>query len=233
VSKVSIKALTNWTVPALGSVGKPRTTAACCLSETSRTGLRLPTNPSRAAPYTPDMTLEPSDPENLHFWSFIDYAVGRVSRELPSIDPLAMRLVFTLHRAANMVVYDLESTVHRPRGWSWPGFRVLFAIWLSAPVEAKKVAELSGMSRAAVSALVNTLERDGLVRKERAAYDGRALELSLTESGQEAIATAFLAHNEREREWAGALTGDEKRTLIELLGKLTTHSAHFDARHRA
>ena len=44
---------------------------------------------------------------------------------------------------ANMVVYDLESTVHRPRGWSWPGFRVLFAIWLSAPVEAKKVAELA------------------------------------------------------------------------------------------
>ncbi|MFD3925696.1 MarR family winged helix-turn-helix transcriptional regulator [Streptomyces sp. NPDC058614] len=179
------------------------------------------------------MTLEPSDPEQLHFWSFIDYAVERVSRELPSIDPVAMRLVFTLHRAANMLVYDLESTVHRPRGWSWPGFRVLFAIWLTAPVEAKQVAEVSGMSRAAVSALVNTLERDGLVRKGRAAYDGRALELSLTESGREAIASAFLAHNEREREWGSALSEDEKHTLIELLGKLTTHSVDFDARHRA
>ena len=179
------------------------------------------------------MTPEPSDSEHLHFWSFIDYAVARVSRELPGIDPLAMRLVFTLHRAANMVVYDLESTVHRPRGWSWPGFRVLFAIWLSAPVEAKKVAELSGMSRAAVSALVSTLERDGLVRKERAAYDGRAVGLSLTDSGQEAITSAFLAHNKREQEWAGALSDDETRTLIELLGKLTTHSVDFDARHRA
>ncbi|MER5536720.1 MarR family winged helix-turn-helix transcriptional regulator [Streptomyces mirabilis] len=106
--------------------------------------------------------------------------------------------MFTLHRAANMLVYDLESTVHRPRGWSWPGFHVLFAIWLSAPVEAKKGAELSGMSRAAVSALVNTLERDGLVRKERAAYDGRAVGLSLTDSGQETITSEFLAYNKRE-----------------------------------
>ncbi|MER5907137.1 MarR family transcriptional regulator [Streptomyces mirabilis] len=143
-----------------------------------------------------------------------------------------MRLVFTLHRADNMVVYDLESTVHRPRGWSWPGFRVLFAIWLSAPVEAKKAAELSGMSRAAVSAL-NTLERDGLLRKERAACDGRAVGLSLTDSGQEAITSAFLAHNKQEQEWAGPLSEDETRTMVELLGQLTAHSVDFDARHRA
>ncbi|TQE23611.1 MarR family transcriptional regulator [Streptomyces ipomoeae] len=103
---------------------------------------------------------------------------------------------------------SMESTVHRPRGWSWPGFRVLFAIGLSGPVEVKKVAELSGMSRAAVSALVGTLEKAGLVSKES-------------------------AHNEREQEWAGSLSEDEARTLIDLLGKPTAHSTHFDARHRA
>jgi DNA-binding MarR family transcriptional regulator len=109
---------------------------------------------------------------------------------------------------------------------------VLFAIWLSCPVEAKKVAELSGMSRAAVSALVNTLERDGLVSKERASYDVRAVQLGLTEAGLQAIITAFQAHNAREHEWAGALSEDERQTLIELLGKLTAHSAHSDVRHR-
>ncbi|MFG2730424.1 MarR family winged helix-turn-helix transcriptional regulator [Streptomyces canus] len=178
------------------------------------------------------MTQEQPDAEHLHFWSFIDHAVERVGRELPGVDPLAMRLVLTLHRAANMLVYDLESTVHRPRGWSWPGFRVLFSIWLSGPVEAKKVAELSGMSRAAVSALVTTLERDGMVSKERAAYDGRAIQLRLTDAGLEAITSAFRDHNEREREWAGSLTAEEQRTLIDLLGKLTARSTHFGARHR-
>ncbi|MEU1179049.1 MarR family transcriptional regulator [Streptomyces sp. NPDC005820] len=179
------------------------------------------------------MTHEQPDAEHLHFWSFIDHAVERVGRELPGVDPLAMRMILTLHRAANMIVYDLESTVHRPRGWSWPGFRVLFAIWLSAPVEAKKVAELSGMSRAAVSALVGTLEKDGLVSKERAPYDGRAVQLRLTDAGREAITSAFQAHNEREQEWAGSLSEEEARTLVDLLGKLTAHSMDFDARHRA
>lgn len=51
------------------------------------------------------------------------------------------------------------------------------------------------MSRAAVSALVNTLKRDGLVRKERAAHDGRTVGHSLTDSGQEATTSAFLAHS--------------------------------------
>ncbi|MFG2227569.1 MarR family winged helix-turn-helix transcriptional regulator [Streptomyces sp. NPDC048644] len=179
------------------------------------------------------MPQEQPDNEHLHFWSFIDHAVSRTARELPGVDPLAMRLVLTLHRAANMLVYDLESTVHRPRGWSWPGFRVLFAVWLAAPVEAKKVAELSGMSRAAVSALVSTLERDGLVTKERAPHDGRAVHLGLTDDGMRAISGAFSAHNEREQEWAGSLSPDEQATLISLLEKLTAHSTHFEAKHRA
>ncbi|HWG25050.1 MarR family winged helix-turn-helix transcriptional regulator [Actinospica sp.] len=177
-------------------------------------------------------TEQRPDTEHLHFWSFIDHAVDQVSAELPGVDPLAMRLVLTLHRAANMVVYDLESAVHRPRGWSWPGFRVLFALWLSSPVEAKKVAELTGMSRAAVSALVTTLEKDGLIKKERAAYDLRAVQLSLTDEGLEAITSAFRAHNQREQEWAASLSEGEQQTLIELLNKLTAHSVNFDARQR-
>ncbi|MFK0281343.1 MarR family winged helix-turn-helix transcriptional regulator [Streptomyces sp. NPDC090499] len=177
---------------------------------------------------------QPAIPEDqLHFWSFIDHAVTSVARELPDVDPLPMRLVLTLHRAANMLVYDLESTVHRPRGLSWPGFRVLFALWLAGPMESRKAAELTGMSRAAVSALVNTLERDGLVAKERAPYDGRAVLLGLSDQGRSVIKDAFTAHNAREQEWASALSRQDQETLIGLLEKLTAHSAHFDARHRA
>ena len=94
-------------------------------------------------------------PEQLDFLGFVDYAVDRTGRELPEIDLAAMRLVITLHRVTSALVYDLESSVHRPRGFSWPGFRVLFVLWLAGPAEAKRVAELTGMSRAAVSALVN------------------------------------------------------------------------------
>jgi DNA-binding MarR family transcriptional regulator len=162
----------------------------------------------------------PAPDDELDYWSFVDVAVERTARALPRIDPRAMRLVLSLHRAANALVYDLESTVHRPHGWSWPGFRVLFVLWLTAPVEAKRVAALSGMSRAAVSALVNTLERDGLVSRRQSSHDRRAVDLSLTPVGARAFADAFAVHNERERAWASALTADEVTTLTALLEKL-------------
>jgi DNA-binding MarR family transcriptional regulator len=188
----------------------------------------------RGAAYTPKVTEDAPDrtPDQLDFWSFIDHALLASADRLPGLDPLAMRLVLTLHRTASMLVYDLESTVHRPRGLSWPGFRVLFAIWLAGPLEARKTAELTGMSRAAVSALVNTLERDGLVTKERAPYDGRAVLLGLSDQGRTTITDAFSAHNEREQEWTGALSRDDQATLIGLLEKLAAHSAHFEARQR-
>lgn len=165
------------------------------------------------------MTAEPA-PQELDFFSFVDYAVTRVSGRLPAVDPAAMRLVMTLHRVTNALVYDLESTVHRPRGFSWPGFRLLFVLWLAGPAEAKRVAELSGMSRAAVSALVNTLERDGLVSRRQADHDRRAIQLSLTAAGRAAITDSFLAHNARERAWAATLTSTERATLVRLLEKL-------------
>ncbi|WP_067682890.1 MarR family winged helix-turn-helix transcriptional regulator [Nocardia miyunensis] len=165
------------------------------------------------------MTTRPGKAQ-LDYVSSVEFAVEKADRELGPIDPTAMRLVLTLHRVTTALVYDLESSVHRPRGWSWSGFRVLFVLWLGGPLEAKRVAELSGMSRAAVSALVNTLERDGLIEKTRADHDRRAVQLTLTAIGHDAFTGAFPAHNEREQAWAGTLSGPEQETLIGLLDKL-------------
>lgn len=166
------------------------------------------------------MTTAPESPSDLDYLTFVDYAVDRANRELPQVDTTAMRMVLTLHRVTSALVYDLEASVHRPHGWSWPGFRILFVLWLVGPMEAKRIAELSGNSRATVSALVNTLERDGLVTRERAEHDRRAVQIALTERGHDAIADAFRQHNERERAWANALTKPEQTIFIGLLEKL-------------
>jgi DNA-binding MarR family transcriptional regulator len=176
--------------------------------------------------------VDPPGGEELDFWSFVDVAVGRTGQRLPQVDVRAMRLVLSLYRAANALVYDLESTVHRPHGWSWPGFRVLFVLWLAAPLEAKRVAQLAGMSRAAVSALVNTLERDGLVSRRRAGHDRRAVELALTDAGAEVFAAAFLDHHRRERDWASALDEDEVAQLTALLEKLMGSPVAASAKRR-
>jgi DNA-binding MarR family transcriptional regulator len=166
------------------------------------------------------MTARPADPEELDYLSFVDFAVARTAGALPSVDLTAMRLVLTLHRVTSALVYDLESSVHRPNGSSWPGFRVLFVLWVAGPQESKRVAELSGMSRAAVSSLVNTLQRDGLVSRTQAEHDRRAVRLSLTEAGREAITRAYRAHNEREQAWANTLSESERTALIGILEKL-------------
>lgn len=179
------------------------------------------------------MTHNTAPSHELSFWSFVDYAVQKAEEELPSVDTDAMRLILTLSRAANMIIYDLESTVHRPRGLTWPGFRVVFALWLAGPMEAKTTAEISGMSRAALSALLNTLERDGLILRERATHDRRALQLSLTEAGYGAILGSFRAHNRRESAWAEALEPEEQKEMVRLLNKLMAGSTDAKAKFRS
>jgi DNA-binding MarR family transcriptional regulator len=160
-------------------------------------------------------------PADLDYLSFVDYAIGKTQTELPSTDPVAMRLGLTLHRLTGALVYDWESTVHRPRGLSWAGFRVLFVLWLAGPLESRHVARLAGMSRAAVSALVKTLEGNGLVTRTQVPHDRRAVSLAITEPGHAVVTDAYEAHNKREQAWAESLTPEERTVLIGLLEKLT------------
>ncbi|QGK69187.1 MarR family transcriptional regulator [Allosaccharopolyspora coralli] len=152
----------------------------------------------------------------------VERALGRTAERLPDVDRAAMTMVLLLHRVANTVVYDLESTVHRPAGWSWSAFRLVFTLWASGPQESSRAAELTGMSRAAVSSLSKTLSASGLVRSTPADRDRRAVVLSLTDEGTERLESTFQAHNAREAEWAGLLTADEVATLNVLLTKLAS-----------
>jgi DNA-binding MarR family transcriptional regulator len=152
--------------------------------------------------------------------AFVDRAVDESVTRLPEIDRHAMAMVLLLHRVTNSVVYDLESTVHRPAGWSWSAFRAVFTLWISGPLEPSRLAESSGMSRQAVSSLAKTLEQDGLVERRTAPHDARSVVLSLTDAGTDRIERVFVEHNRRESEWAAALDPDERATLTRLLAKL-------------
>jgi DNA-binding MarR family transcriptional regulator len=131
-----------------------------------------------------------------------------------------MAMVLLLHRVASTVVYDLESTVHRPAGWSWSAFRLLFALWVFGPQESSRAAGLTGMSRAAVSSLAKTLNTAGLVARAPDPRDRRSVVLSLTATGTDRFETTFRQHNRRESEWAGLLSADELEALNSILAKL-------------
>ncbi len=164
--------------------------------------------------------------------AIVDRAIDEAAARMPGLDREAMALVLLLHRVTNVVVYDIESTVHRPAGWSWSAFRALFTLWISGPLEPSRLAELSGMSRQAVSALAKTLETDGLVARRSAEHDARSSVLSLSPVGERRLAHVFRTHNRREADWASALTPAERTTLTHLLGKLATAAQSPWVNHR-
>jgi DNA-binding MarR family transcriptional regulator len=154
------------------------------------------------------------------FLSFADVAPDRAAERLPGMDRDAMAMVLLLYRVTSTVVYDLESTVHRPAGWSWSAFRLLFTLWISGPQEASRAAELAGMSRAAVSSLSRTLTAAGLLERGPGERDRRGVVLSLSEEGTRRLEAALRDHNRREAEWAALLTPEEREVFHTVLSKL-------------
>jgi MarR family transcriptional regulator, negative regulator of the multidrug operon emrRAB len=176
-------------------------------------------------------TPSPS-PKDLDYWSFVELAKKRIDEEFDDNDARATRVILTLNRAASLVIYDLESSIHRPRGWSWSAFRLMFVLWLAGPMESNTAANLGGMSRAAVSNLSNTLVASGMLRKDAAVQDRRAVTLCLTDKGLQEIRDTFRDHNRRESRWASVLTEIEQDLLVMLLEKLMAHREEVGARAR-
>ncbi|MGZ4791213.1 MAG: MarR family winged helix-turn-helix transcriptional regulator [Ilumatobacteraceae bacterium] len=130
-----------------------------------------------------------------------------------------MAVCFNLIRSADQLTNDLEG-LHRPVGWTWPGFRVVFWIWLLGPIEQREIATRIGASRASISSVVNTLERDGFVLRKRTADDRRLVTVELTSVGSDVIEAAFTAQNHREAEWMAVFDENEREILVQLLGRL-------------
>ncbi|WP_189314409.1 MarR family winged helix-turn-helix transcriptional regulator [Streptomyces brasiliensis] len=128
-------------------------------------------------------------------------------------------LVFNLTKFWNRLGQDAES-VHRRLGWSWAGFRLMNLLWVAGPLEARHLTRLSGASRAATSAVLNTLERDGLISRDRSESDRRQVLVSLTEEGSSRLMEGLRAQAERDRAWFAVLTPEEQQQLGRLLMRL-------------
>lgn len=156
----------------------------------------------------------------LDFWSFIDLAHAQLVDNPAAADVAATELLLTLNRASSLITYDLESGIHRPEGRSWAAFRIMYVLWLAGKMEPHRLAEVAGMSRAAVSNLSKPLCEQGILVREAHPGDGRAVLLSLSEKGECAARAAYQAQNLREAQWVSALDEEERETLVRLLGKL-------------
>ena len=114
------------------------------------------------------------------------------------IDYQAMAVVSNLFRAANAVRNYMESNVLAKVDLTWTAFVVLWIAWIWGSAETRIIAEESGVSKATLSGVLNTLEKRGLVVRERAANDGRLVLVTLTPAGRRMIKQLFPRINEAE-----------------------------------
>ncbi|WP_328958979.1 MarR family transcriptional regulator [Kitasatospora purpeofusca] len=152
--------------------------------------------------------------------TYAAYARDRLAGMPPPADPQAFALAYHLLHLSYLVVADLESRVHRPRGWTLPGFRLMFKLWLLGPTQPARLAEISAMSRSAVTNAVNTLERDGLVERRPLPDDRRAIAVALTSAGENAVRETFAEQTHREQQWFAVLDAQEQATLTDLLTRV-------------
>ena len=156
--------------------------------------------------------MNPADPHEI-----LALAKARVGEVVPGADLTAFAVAFSIVRAAERVTLELE-TAHQPMGWTWPGFRVMWWLWLLGPLEPRQIAEVSSSSRASVSSALNTLERNGFVERRRGVDRPAAGERRADREGLRAHGRGV---RRRERARAQARRSAERRGA---------HDAHGTAR---
>jgi DNA-binding MarR family transcriptional regulator len=139
----------------------------------------------------------------------------------PQTDGTAVAMNLALHRLAATHQYLSEAAIHRPRGWTYSGFRVLYMVWLFEPVQARDLARFAGVSRQTTSTVLGTLESAGLVDRRRGATaDRRLVAVRLTDRGRELIESAIQEQNTLERGWFAALSRAEQAEFIAMCDRI-------------
>lgn len=142
------------------------------------------------------------------------------TRPAVDLDLLPELLGYRLRRAQVAVFQDFMQTVGALN--MTPGqFGVLAVIGANDGLSQSAVAEALGTERSTMVALVDRLERDGLVVRHRHATDRRSYSLSLTPEGRAALTGLKDLVQQHEARIAAALSPDEQAALLDLLGKLT------------
>lgn len=97
---------------------------------------------------------------------------------------------------------------------------VLIALGETGPITQRKLTELLGIRPGSASEVLTKLEHNGLIRRSPNSADGRTMDISLTEEGQQQSLLARQQRIRRHDEMFACLSEEEKQELLALLGKL-------------
>jgi MarR family 2-MHQ and catechol resistance regulon transcriptional repressor len=133
---------------------------------------------------------------------------------------LALETVIKLSRSLNSLSAYLLPPLQKEFGITESQLAVLESLHHLGPLTQGQLCQKILRSGSNLTTVVDNLERDGLVRRERDPDDRRVQIVQLTPKGSELIGLAFAAHVERVTKAMNVLTGAEQRELGRLCRKL-------------
>ena len=168
--------------------------------------------------------------------------------EFPDLDPSAAEAFLHLLHTGDEVfgVSDRSLAGHNI---SHGRFGVLMLLWRSVQPRAAKLlgaddcvpgprtpaelADAAGVTRATMTGLIDTLERDGYVKREPDPVDRRQMSVLLTPRGEKFLLEFLPGHFKAIAAIMAPLTEAERKTLVRLLGKVQQQAAVLNPRREA
>jgi DNA-binding MarR family transcriptional regulator len=161
------------------------------------------------------------------------------AKKFPDLDPSACEVFLNLLRTGDEVFRVAENNYAR-HGLSQGRFGVLMLLKHSAapaaaeagehclpagPLAPAELAEAAGVTRATMTGLIDTLERDGLAKRVRDANDRRMMSVNLTPKGRKLLEKILPLHFRDMAEIMSPLKEGERKTLVGLLNKILQHAS--------
>jgi DNA-binding MarR family transcriptional regulator len=137
----------------------------------------------------------------------------------PTVSPLGAHLGYWLRFVSNQVShgFSLKLAARDVTVAEWVVLRELFDRDVMVP---SALAEALGMTRGAVSKLVDRLEAKGLVRRRENEADRRFQALALTESGRTLVPVLAALADRNDAEFFGHLPAAERAAVETLLKEI-------------
>jgi DNA-binding MarR family transcriptional regulator len=165
------------------------------------------------------------------------------AREFPDLDPSAAEAFLHLLHTSDEV-FALSDRSLANHNISHGRFGVLMLLWRSSQPQAAKLmgadecapgprtpaelADAAGVTRATMTGLIDTLERDGYVKREPDPNDRRMMSVLLTPKGDQFLREFLPGHFKAIAAIMSTLTEAERKTLVRLLGKVQERAGELN-----
>lgn len=154
----------------------------------------------------------------------------RLARRYRDLDATAVETLIVLLRTASDIIARIDQQMAR-RGMSQGRYSVLMQLNIyPEPATPSELAQRLGVTRATITGLLDGLERDGLVRRERAGADRRSFRVSITKRGVGKLEGMIPGHYRRISGLMAGLSANERAKLTALLRKVAGGLAALEAR---